>query len=122
MGFDFCFVLVSLLSFGYSSASGLDAIEKARRLSPPVATGQYNAEFENADFWEENAELLAHAWDEYGLLNDTLGSFSTGFLQSKIVLAVEHARKQKSLKVRTTCCANVFVQVWYGLLCLVAVL
>ena len=45
--------------------TSLTALERARLLRVPPATDTENAEFENADFWEEVGPLLKEAWGQW---------------------------------------------------------
>lgn len=41
------------------------ALHKARALNVPIASATLNAEFEHADFWEENGDTLRSAWKDF---------------------------------------------------------
>lgn len=47
-----------------AAADATSALDQVRSLDVPAATATINAEFEHADFWEDNGRLIREAWAE----------------------------------------------------------
>ena len=47
-----------------AAADASSALDQVRSLDVPAATATINAEFEHADFWEDNGSLIREAWAE----------------------------------------------------------
>lgn len=67
------------------------AIDRARALRPPSPRAVRNGEYEAAEFWDANEELIAAAWQELGVADRTLAAWTDMYVDERLRVALRGA-------------------------------